>query len=56
MTISELIQIMQELQEKYGNLPVYVIEDGDSLGEYGDIDVCIDLNGSEDVSRYISLT
>ena len=56
MTISELIQIMQELQKKYGDLPVYVVEDGDSLGEYGDVDVRIDLSGSEDAPCYISLT
>ena len=56
MTISELIQIMQELQEKHGDLPVYVVEDGNSLGEYGDVDVHIDLNESENTPYYISLT
>lgn len=55
MTVSELVTILQNLQQKYGDLPVYLTDEVSPFKGYGDTDVCINLC-SENNPAYVELS
>lgn len=57
MTVSELIIILQNLQQKYGDLPVYLTDTVSPSDGYGDTDVAINLCSEDNPKyRYVELS